>query len=56
MTILSSQKLKKAKYSFWLQKGAKKLIKQNILSRDPQIVGGFICYFLLMTTGTKGDT
>ena len=41
MTILSSQKLKNAKYSFWLQKGVKNLIWQNILSRNPQIVGGF---------------
>jgi len=34
MTILSGQKLKKAKYRFWLQKGAKKAIRQDFLIRD----------------------
>ena len=33
MTILSSQKLKKAKY-IWLQKGVKKAIRQDFLIRD----------------------
>ena len=49
MTTLSNQKLKNAKYSFWLQKGVKNLIRENFLSRDLQIVGGFICYFWAMT-------
>ena len=34
MTILSSQKLKKAKYRFLLQKGVKKAIRQDFLVRD----------------------
>ena len=34
MTILPSQKLKKAKYRFWLQKGVKNLIRQDSLIHD----------------------
>ena len=49
MAILSSQKLKKAKYRFWLQKGVKSSIRYNFLIRNPEIVGSFICYFWFMT-------
>ena len=49
MTILSSQKLKNAKYGFWLQKEVKNSIKQDFLSRDARIVGGLIWYFWPMT-------
>ena len=52
ITILSSQKLKNAKYRFGLQKGVKNSIRQDFLIRDPQIVGSFICYFCLKMTGT----
>ena len=48
MAILSSQKLKKAKYRFWLQKGVKSSIRYNFLIRNPEIVGSFICYFWFM--------
>ena len=47
ITILSSQKLKNAKYSFWLQKGIKIPIWQDSLIRDPKLVRIFICYFCL---------
>ena len=53
MTILSSQKLKNAKYRFWLQKGVKNSIRQDFLIRDPQLVGSFICYFCLKMTRTS---
>eukprot|EP00493_Phyllostaurus_siculus_P020503 UN20828 len=52
MTILSSQKLKNAKYRFWLQKEVKNPIRQDFLIRDPQLVGSFICYFCLKMTRT----
>ena len=48
MAILSSQKLKKAKYRFWLQKGVKSSIRYNFLIRNPEIVDSFICYFWFM--------
>ena len=53
MTILSSQKLKNAKYRFWLQKGVKNSIRQDFPIRDPQLVGSFICYFCLKMTRTS---
>ena len=42
-------KAEKHKIQFLVTKRSKNLIRQNILSRDPQIVDGFICYFLFMT-------
>ena len=49
MTILSSQNLRNAKYSFWIQKWIKSAIWEDFLIRDHHIVGTFICYFWLMT-------
>ena len=49
MIILSNQKLKIAKYRFWLQKGVKNPIPSNFLIRDLNIVGSFICYFWVIT-------
>ena len=49
MIILSNQKLKIAKYRFWLQKGVKNPIPSNFLIRDLNIVGSFICYFWFIT-------
>ena len=49
MVILSNQKLKIAKYRFWLQKEVKNSIPSNFLIRDLNIVASFICYFWFIT-------
>ena len=46
MTILSSQKLKNAKYRFWLQKGVKNGIGQDFLIRDLKL---YVVSFLLLS-------